>query len=518
MQGEIICIKNKYVINGVHHIIKYDPIIHTLLPGDIVTYTLNPITSKIKITKLDSRKSIKVLGIVNDSKVIFPELPSIFFIQKPSDLVQGQVLIVQIDLSGSNIINVYDSLGSTRLNDWKIALDLYQPINSLIPDISLSNLKSNSNYQDLTHLNTFNIDPTNSKDFDDAISFEESTNKIYVHIVDAHYQIEPGSQIDYEALAKSFTLYLPEHIENILPKELAEDKLSLVLNQPRKTVTVEYTLNPETFEVIDSKIYLSLIKIKTRFDYDTYDNSICEFAKKFISANSNKFNSLATPSLSLLIDKNTGLMEGYTCVNNNSTPSHSLVQILMILTNQIISKSTGHIIPQRYHSVSLDSSLEINSWTQSHSINCILSIKKFRRAMYSSINSGHHGLGLTTYTHFTSPIRRYFDVIVHRLLQNSIYSNLEEILTYINMREIHIDRVVKLYNKIKFLSWFESDLTKIWTGYVILTNPSKIILEDILFEIDCYPVLITQPLYSQVKIKITSIDWIWLKPSFVVVN
>jgi hypothetical protein len=480
MQGEIICIKNKYVINGVHHTIKYNPIIHTLLPGDIVTYTLNPITSKIKITKLEARKPIKALGIVSQDKIVFPELPSIFFIQKPSDLVQGQVLVVQIDLSGYFIINVYDPLGSTRINDWKIALDLYQPISSSIPDISLSNLDLKPEYQDLTHLNTFNIDPTNSKDFDDAISFEESTNKI-------------------------------------LPKELAEDKFSLVLNQPRKTVTVEYTLDPQTFEIINSKIYLSLIKIKTRFDYDTYDNSICEFATKFISSNSNKFTSLNTPSLSLLIDKSTGMMEGYTCVNESSTPSHSLVQTLMILTNQTISKSTGHIIPQRYHSVSLDSSLEINSWTPSHSINCILSIKKFRRAMYSSINSGHHGLGLSTYTHFTSPIRRYFDVIVHRLLQNSIYSNLEEILTYINMREIHIDRVVKLYNKIKLLSWFESDLTKIWTGYVISTTPTKIILEEILFEIDCYPIIINQPLYSQVKIQITSIDWIWLKPSFVVV-
>jgi len=158
MQGEIICIKNKYVINGVHYIIKYDPIIHTLLPGDIVAYTLNPITSKIKITKLESRKSIKALGIVNNSKVIFPELPSIFFIQKPSNLVQGQVLVVQIDLSGSNILNVYDSLGSIRLNDWKIALDLYLPIKSSIPDISLSIVDLKLEYQDLTHLNTFNID------------------------------------------------------------------------------------------------------------------------------------------------------------------------------------------------------------------------------------------------------------------------------------------------------------------------------------------------------------------------
>ncbi len=521
MQGEIICIKNKYVINGIKQIIKYDPIIHSLLPGDIVTYTINPITSKIKIIKIESRKPIKALGIVNGDRIIFPELPSIFFIEKLNfniNLTQAQVLIIQINLLNYDIINVYDPLNLSRLNDWKIALDLYKPIDSTIPNPVINiDLVGEPNYKNLTHLNTFNIDPTESKDFDDAISFDILENKIYVHIVDGHYQIEPGSQTDKEALSKSFTLYLPEHIENILPQELAEDKLSLIQYQPRKTVTVEYSLDPQTFQVINSQIYLSIIEIKTRYNYETYDRLICDFAKKFISANLNNFNSLPTPSLNLLVNKSTGLVESHTCLNNNSTPSHNLVQILMILTNQTISKTTNQIIPQRYHSISLASSLEIDNCTSSQSINSILSIKKFRKALYSNIHSGHYGLGLSTYTHFTSPIRRYFDVIVHRLLQNCVYTNLEEVLTYINMREIHVDRVVKLYNKIKILSLFELDLTKIWIGYIISTNPGKIIIEDLLFEIDSYPLILNQPLYSPVSIQITSIDWIWLKPNFIVI-
>lgn len=523
MQGEIICIKNKYVINGVKHILKYDPIIHTLLPGDIVTYTFNPITAKIKITKLESRKPIKAFGVVNQDKIVFPELPSIFFINKSNfnvNLNQGQVLVIQINLLDYNLIGVYDPLDSTRLNDWKIVLDLYKPIDSIAPTPKLtSNLETKPDYLDLTYLNTFNIDPTESKDFDDAISFDVSTNKIYIHIVDAHFQIEPGSKIDKESLAKSFTLYLPEHIENILPQELAENKLSLILNQPRKTVTIEYTLDYETFEPIETKIYLGIIKIKTRYDYSTFDKSKLEieFVNKFIKANSSKFSSLVTPVLNLSINKLTGLVEKYQCDYSPPSTSHTLVQLLMILTNQSISKLTSKSIPQRYHSFSLDPNLQIDNLTQSESINSILSIKKFRRAMYSNINSGHYGLGLSTYTHFTSPIRRYFDVIVHRLLQNCVYTNIEEILNYINMRETHIDQIVKLYNKIKILSLFESDLTKVWIGYIISTSPSKIILEDLLFEIDCYPIVLIQPLYSQVKIQIKSIDWIWLKPNFVLI-
>jgi len=526
-KGEIICIRNKYVINGVRHIIKYDPIIHTLLPGDIVTYTINPITSKIKITKLESRIPIKALGIVHGDKIIFPELPSIFFIQRTQfdqTLVynQAQALVIQINLSSYELVGTYNPLGSTRLDDWKIALDLYKPIDLLVPVPILStDPNQNPIYQDLTHLNTFNIDPPGSKDFDDAISFDTSANKIYTHIVDAHFQIEPGSQIDRDALAKTFTLYLSEHIENILPRELAEDGLSLIQSQPRKTVTVEYTLDPETFEVIDTKVYLAIIKIKTRYDYLSYDQLVSAtvavtefvFMDKFISANSNKFSSLATPSLNLSIDKSTSLVKSWVCDYSHSpSPSHNLVQILMILTNQTISKLTDQIIPQRYHSFSLGSNLPIDKYTISQPINSVLSIKKFRKAIYSNTNSGHYGLGLSTYTHFTSPIRRYFDVIIHRLLQRCIYTNLDQVLEYINMREVHIDRVVKLYNKIKILSLFEIDLTKTWIGYIISMVPSKIILEDLLFEIDCYPLVLSQPLYSQVRIRVESIDWVWLKP------
>jgi exoribonuclease R len=76
-------------------------------------------------------------------------------------------------------------------------------------------------YQDLTHLETFNVDPTNSKDFDDAISVDSDRNIVYVHIVDAHEQIVPSSSLDINAALSAFTLYLQnDHIENILPKSI----------------------------------------------------------------------------------------------------------------------------------------------------------------------------------------------------------------------------------------------------------------------------------------------------------
>jgi len=79
MQGQIILIGTKYVINGIKKIVKYNPIIHTFIPGDIVEYTINPLTDKINIIRLISRIPIKTMGFLDQNKnIICPELPDIF--------------------------------------------------------------------------------------------------------------------------------------------------------------------------------------------------------------------------------------------------------------------------------------------------------------------------------------------------------------------------------------------------------------------------------------------------------
>jgi hypothetical protein len=282
-QGEIIYIKGKYLINGVKKIVKYDPIIHTLIPNDIVEYIYNPFTNKIKITKLILRQPQIFLGIYYSSQIYFPQLPKIF-IYKTSNLIYNDfdTLIIQVNLEGITVLNKYESLQKTRINDYKIALDLYKPQNfNFKPEYINNSIKTNSSeYIDLTHLDTFNVDPTESKDFDDAISIDVSNSKIYIHIVDAHSQIQPDSIIDTNAFVQSFTLYLPEHIENILPKELAENELSLIKDVNRKTITIEFEINSETYQIKSHKIYKGIIKISNRYDYDQYDQILNEQSQK----------------------------------------------------------------------------------------------------------------------------------------------------------------------------------------------------------------------------------------------
>lgn len=526
-QGKIACIGIKYVIEGDRRFIKPSPILNTLLPGDIVGYTIQPLTNKIKITRLISRVPFKTLGFVKtDQKVFYPLLPQTFTLCPDlTNLIPNKpTCVILIDSQGPCILSQWDDISLTRLSDWTIVLDLYKPIDVNIPQPILktnSNLNTKPVYQDLTHLETFNIDPTESKDFDDAISLDVSNSKIYVHIVDAHNQIAPGSNEDIQAFTHAFTLYLPEHVNNILPDELANNQLSLIKSQLRKTITVEYTLDPKTFQIDQSltKIYYATIIIKKRYDYESWDLNPNPWVEKFLIQYAQTFKPvcLDSPSLKLQIDNQTGRMIGYQIETSGleTSQSHKLITWLMIHTNITIGQMPNGLekIPQRYHSKAVfahgsNQEICLHTLTDNMHINTVLGIKKFKKAIYSSTESGHDGLKLSLYTHFTSPIRRYFDVIVHRIITGVEYSNLDQMLEYINQREVYIDSIVRLYSRLKILGYLESNTQLTYPAYWI---PQGLILGDLLFEIKYYPVDQTK-LYEKVQVQILGINWDKLEP------
>ena len=559
-EGQIACIQNKYVILNDKRFISPTPILSTLLPNDIVSYSVNPQTNKIKIIKLINRKPFVTLATINKFNVlVFSEFPANIFSYKVNlyeqNLSQKNILIVKIDINGVTILKKYDPLNTTRLNDSKIILDIYKynaELNNV--DISFNNLALTSfytdPYQNLEHLETFNIDPVGSKDFDDAISIDYKSNKIYVHIVDAHEQILLNSDIDKEAFKKSFTLYLSEYIENILPKELAENELSLIKGKVRKTITLEYIID-EDMSIKSYKIYKSSIIIKNRYCYENYDKLIetsndenIQFIKKFVDKH--KIKTIETIKNNINLDQDGKIINFVK--ENMHTFSHKIVETLMILANLTISKHLSsdndtnhpwpseklrddvvkqhHPCPQRYHTRCKTSDVinEAELFTGNKEIDLILTIKKYRKALYSENNTGHFGLGLSTYTHFTSPIRRYFDVIIHRLLAGVKFNNLEEILSKINYQEQHLDKLCKLYNNIKILDYFDRNKDKIWIGWIVKIIKTfdtgkqlvSIMFEDILYEVT---VLINNNLQvnSKVNIKINQINWIELKPEINIV-
>jgi exoribonuclease R len=529
LQGTIANINNNYVVLNDKRFIEQTDVVNKLLPGDIVDYEITK-TNTICISQINSRTPQIVLGIIkkveqNEKNVelFYPGFPKKFSpkVEFLDDYKIGNILILQINQYNCKIIEKYDSI-QNRSNDKNIILQLYKlnaNISNLYPIYknTISKNMFTDEYQDLTHLDTFNVDPINSKDFDDAISLDESKNTIYIHIVDAHEQIIPSSSIDINSFLSSFTLYLPEHIENILPKEYAEFKLSLIKNEIRKTITFEYLIDPETQNIVNYKIYKSIIAIKKRYNYEEFNKIIHNFPILTLFHDKWKRSTLNIPHIKMDIHPETGKLTNYWLETNNDI-AHKIIETLMILTNITISKHVPNIIPQRYH-CKVHSEFILENYFDNEIINAIFSIKQYRPAIYDATKAGHFGLSISSYTHFTSPIRRYFDVIVHRLLSGVEYENLDIVLHHINKREVYIEKIVKLYENLKILSFLETQLTKIWKGYIINKKSAGyiVLLEDLLYEIFIFDNNYGLSEKDIVKVKINSIKWQQLEVKAIIV-
>jgi ribonuclease R len=148
-------------------------------------------------------------------------------------------------------------------------------------------------------------------------------------------------------------------------------------------------------------------------------------------------------------------------------------------------------------------------YTNNEAINALLSIKNYKTAVYDDLQKGHFGLGLDTYTHFTSPIRRYADVVVHRYLCGMGYGNLQEVLTHINKRENMVEKIVENYRRVKLMSYFEKNRERVWKGFVLYMTQigACVVLEENLFE--CF-VFINEKYQTgmRMSVKINAVDWI----------
>ena len=522
--GTIVNINNKYVINNDRRFILENPLLNTLLPNDVVEYIVDA-NDKINILQLVSRENIYTFAIIKNISaqnqtidLFFPEFPKFFSLQLAWEEKYEieNVLLIKITKESHNVVKIYDSI-QNRKNDKDVILNLYKMNASNSSIMPTYNTSQSSNtfytqpYKDLTHLYTFNVDPTHSKDFDDAISIEPSNNfKIYVHIVDANSQIIQNSIEDMNALKHAFTLYLPEHIENILPSSLSEDKLSLIKSERRKVITIEYHIHPLTQKILHHEVYPSEIIIKERYDYETFLPLMHKFPQlvRFYKIWARK--TLNIPHVKMNINKETGKLSDYVFEVNNDE-AHKMIETLMILTNLTISTHIPQRVPQRFHS-KVKSEFQVMHFTGNEVIDSILTIKKYKPAIYDATQEGHFGLGLNSYTHFTSPIRRYFDVIIHRLLAGIEYTNLENVLEHVNKREVQIEKWVAMYENLKWMTYFDENKNVVWDAYVTNVTTAGVV---VLLELSMYEVFVFVPshylyLYNvgkKVKVKITNIQW-----------
>jgi len=294
---------------------------------------------------------------------------------------------------------------------------------------------------DLTGLYTFTIDPTSSKDFDDAISIsrEEHGFTLGVHIADVSHYIKPNSALDIFAKQKMNTVYLNGDTTHMLPSELSNNLCSLVPNELRNAVTVMTDFDKQG-NIIRYSIFRSKILSKKRYTYqevrDQIENQVMdtniENLYQFIK---NKFPGIDTqynlPMYNIQLDNQKSPInveiESYDM-------SHLMIEKCMILANEIVAEdlsNKGALFPYRCHpepsQEQEEKYLKQKNYSDNNFYQEIIKIKSFKNAYYSHDNISHFGLDSKKYCHFTSPIRRYTDIIVHRVLLNECTYSKDEL-------------------------------------------------------------------------------------------
>ncbi len=297
---------------------------------------------------------------------------------------------------------------------------------------------------------TFTIDPADAKDFDDALSFaeqEDGTLQVGVHIADVTHYVKPGSPVDNEAYERGTSTYLVDRVLPMLPEELCNDLCSLRPHEDKLCMSVIFSMKPDA-TVLKHKICRTVIRSDARLNYDDAQSIIVESQKtaslKVESPVAHAILRLNEMALRLRAER---LAKGALAVEQDEmrfildetghpreiyfehpNEAHHLIEEFMLLANRTVAEAVGsrpfvyrvHDKPNEEKLADLADFKHRMGDKALPSVVEMLTIRAMAKAVYSTKNIGHYGLRFDYYTHFTSPIRRYPDMIVHRLVSKYI--------------------------------------------------------------------------------------------------
>lgn len=338
--------------------------------------------------------------------------------------------------------------------------------NSISDIISTEEIAKRHDFRNTT---TFTIDPADAKDFDDAISFKKLENGNYevgVHIADVSHYVTPDSTLDKEAFERGTSVYLVDRVIPMLPERLSNNLCSLRPNEDKLCFSAVFELD-EKANVHDQWFGRTVIHSDRRLSYEQAQE-IIEGKEDELSEAILKLNELAfilrerkfkagaisfeSEEVKFNLDENGKPTGVYTKVRKEA---HKLIEDFMLLANRKVAEFIGRMgkgknkLPfvYRFHDVpnpetltsfsqfasrfghrlsiktdketakSLNSLLTKIEGSKEQNLLTSLAIRSMAKAIYTTKKSSHYGLAFDFYTHFTSPIRRYPDVMVHRLLQ-----------------------------------------------------------------------------------------------------
>lgn len=389
--------------------------------------------------------------------------------------------------------------------------------------------------RDLSDWEIVTIDPDTAKDYDDAISLTQDEKGHFflgVHIADVSHYVKPGSHLDKEAYLRCNSTYFPGECVPMLPEELSNELCSLKPKVVRLTQSVFAEFNPAG-DLLNYQIERTCIKSAKRFTY-----------KEALEVIEKKKKSVHEPLLQRMIDLchvlkkkrfergsiDFSMPDDVIIVDDQGVPqkierveydiTHQMIEEFMLKANEIVAKhlaDQGKTVIYRIHEQPTAESFQ-DFYTFARSLGFHLPanpthhdiqkmfleakgspllpqlsvsfIRSMRLACYSSDNLGHYGLALDHYCHFTSPIRRYTDLIIQRLLFNELPegTNVDAIATACSAKErvsFKAESSVVLLKKLRLAgTYFDADPTRIYPAIITRVKPFALFFEVPLFDLE----------------------------------
>ena len=396
------------------------------------------------------------------------------------------------------------------------------------------------NRKDLRHLNIVTIDGADAKDLDDAVYVEKTDlgYKLYVSIADVSYYVKEGTELDTEALKRGNSIYLVDRVIPMLPRKLSNNLCSLNPHEDKLTFTVEIDFDARG-KVIGNDFYKSVIKSKYRMTY-TDVNKIFEGDEELIEKYSAVYKiftemlelshiirntkkrrgsiDFELPEIKVVLDENKLVKK---IEVRERGEAEKLIEDFMVAANEVVAEKLFweeipaiyrvHEDPDKAKITVLNESLakfgyyiknlddlhpgkfqtiieKTTGLPEGYLIHKLI-LRAMQRARYANKNLGHFGLASKYYLHFTSPIRRYSDLVVHRMLGRSIerfmkekekakyMSSFEVISTAISRTERIADKLEEDSMKIKLIEYMQDKIGKTYIARLSGMNRNKIFME-----------------------------------------
>ncbi len=370
-------------------------------------------------------------------------------------------------------------------------------------------IKKRKDFRDIL---TFTIDPVDAKDFDDAISIKNIKKDLFeigVHIADVSHFVEPDTALDAEAYKRATSVYLPDRVNPMLPENISNVLCSLRPEEDKYTFSAVFEMNTKG-EVKKSWIGKTFIHSNHRFTYEDVqaiiENNEGKYAEEILLLNSiaqkmrkgrfeNGAINFSSQEVRFQLDEN-GKPVGI--IIKESKEAHQLIEEFMLLANRTVAEYVSKVqvnkkaipFPYRTHdepdkdklqpfvefsrkfghkfdmsspekiTASFNELLkDVQGKPEQHVLEQ-LGIRTMSKAAYTTENIGHYGLGFEYYCHFTSPIRRYPDVLVHRVLESCLKNKpvvdkkMDEKCKHTSEREraaMDAERAANKYKQVEFM-------------------------------------------------------------------